>query len=536
MKLTRIKVENHKRLADLDIEVRDHLVLVGANDVGKSSLLRCLDLLLGASTAQLYSRISSEDFRDSDQPFVIEGTLTKFSDADKALYPDEIHIDPNTNSSRLVVRLVATVDENETVSINRIAPEGGTGRQLSRDQVLGLGWKFLSATTQIRDLQGGRKSTLDDILQAIDLGDEKATFEDITANLEEALCNSKVLKDLRDSISEQLSKALPDKVAQDDLAFVPGAAAENDVLSDVRLQVSKHGESHDLSEQSDGTRALYAIALYDLMSVGANMVGIDEPEIHLHPSSQRSLARLLKEGENQKIIATHSANIVGTFDPDSIVVIREGGKAVQPKAGFLSGDERTAVRLWVRNLIEALTARRVIAVEGISDRIILEHIANLTDRNLDRLGVSLIEAGGVGNMDAFEKLFGKNGFRIPLSVLIDADAEDRVAKSLGVKVEDLKRRSVSVSQRDLEDEYVRALGPEAVWKAIEEKNLFSDNVLKNCKATGPGGSRTEDDVAGFCRNKALYKVNAALSVLNLFTPTNARNMSSIENLLSEIGE
>ena len=55
MRLTRFKVENHRRLADLDIEVRDHLVLVGANDVGKSSLLRCLDLLLGASTAQLYS-------------------------------------------------------------------------------------------------------------------------------------------------------------------------------------------------------------------------------------------------------------------------------------------------------------------------------------------------------------------------------------------------------------------------------------------------------------------------------------------------
>lgn len=62
MRLTRLKVENHKRLADLEIEVRDHLVLVGANDVGKSSLLRCLDLLLGASTAQLYSQISAEDF------------------------------------------------------------------------------------------------------------------------------------------------------------------------------------------------------------------------------------------------------------------------------------------------------------------------------------------------------------------------------------------------------------------------------------------------------------------------------------------
>ncbi|MCT2985396.1 AAA family ATPase [Propionibacterium freudenreichii] len=44
MKLSRFKVENHERLEDFDIEVRDHLVLVGANDVGKSSLLRCLDI------------------------------------------------------------------------------------------------------------------------------------------------------------------------------------------------------------------------------------------------------------------------------------------------------------------------------------------------------------------------------------------------------------------------------------------------------------------------------------------------------------
>lgn len=62
MRLTNLKVTNHQRLSDLSIEIREHLVLVGANDVGKSSLLRCLDLALGASTAQLYSKISAEDF------------------------------------------------------------------------------------------------------------------------------------------------------------------------------------------------------------------------------------------------------------------------------------------------------------------------------------------------------------------------------------------------------------------------------------------------------------------------------------------
>jgi hypothetical protein len=64
---------------------------------------------------------------------VIEGTLADFTDVDKALFPDEIRADP-TYSLHLVVRLTATVADRETVAIDRSAPEGETGRQLSRDR------------------------------------------------------------------------------------------------------------------------------------------------------------------------------------------------------------------------------------------------------------------------------------------------------------------------------------------------------------------------------------------------------------------
>ncbi|GAT86054.1 hypothetical protein CVCC1112_714 [Paenarthrobacter nicotinovorans] len=536
MRLANFKVENYRRLLDLEIKVREHLVLIGANDVGKSSLLRCLDLLLGASTAQLYSRISVDDFRVPDQPFVIEATLTDFTDKDRALFPDEIWVDPVTNTSHLVVRLTATVDDSETVTIERHAPEGGTGRQLSRDQVLGLGWKLLSATAQTRDIREDRRSSLDEILQAVELGDEQASFEAITRSLTEALGASNVLRALRGSLSAQLSKALPEKIAQDDLSFVPGAAADNDVLSDVRLQVHKGGVPHELSEQSDGTRALFAIALYDLMSVGANMVGIDEPEIHLHPSSQRSLARLLKASANQKVLATHSADIVGAFEPDSVVVVRPGGVVVQPKAGFLSDDERLSVRMWVRDRLEPLTSRRVVAVEGLSDRIILERLADVTDRNLDRLGVSLIEAGGFGDMGPLDKLFGIDGFRVPFSRLIDEDAEGKVANQLGVEVSDLASHSVWVSRADLEEEYVRALGATNVWEAFRSTGHFSRNELGNCIVSAPSRIPTEAELVAFCRRSRTYKVKAALSVLSLFTADSARRVSSIESLLEEVGE
>ncbi|WP_208009891.1 ATP-dependent nuclease [Nesterenkonia sphaerica] len=419
MRLTYVKVTNHSRLADVDIEVREHLVLVGSNDVGKSSLLRCLDLAIGASTAQLYSHISSEDFRDTSQAFVVEVGFEDFSKNERALFPEEINVDPVSGDRSMTVQLSATIDESETISIERRALGSGTTRQLSRDQVTGLGWKFLSATTQTRDLREDRKSPLDEILQTGELGGEEADFEAIAESLATKLGESAVLDQLRKDLAGQLSKALPEPVDKDELSFVPGAAADNDVLSDVRLRVSKAGAPRDLSAQSDGTRALFAMAFYDLVSVGANVVGIDEPEVHLHPTSQRSLARLLKSNPNQKIIATHSSDIVSAFDADSIVVVRRGGELVQPDAGFLSSEDKLVVRWWVRDRLEPLTSRRVIAVEGPSDRIVVERAADLTDRNLDRLGVSLVEAGSKSSMPAVEKLFGKTGFGVPLSELID---------------------------------------------------------------------------------------------------------------------
>lgn len=144
MKLTRIKFENYRRLEDTEIEVRDHLVLVGANDAGKSSLLRAIDLVLGASTAQLHGNLSADDFRDTDQVLRFEVELSDFSKDEKVLFADEIYTDPASKARSLTLQLTASVDASESLSISRIGPHAGTGRQLSRDQIAGLGWKFLT--------------------------------------------------------------------------------------------------------------------------------------------------------------------------------------------------------------------------------------------------------------------------------------------------------------------------------------------------------------------------------------------------------
>ncbi len=149
VKLKRVTVTNHTRVADLDIEVRDHLVLVGPNNAGKSALLRCLELLLGSSTAQLYQQILSADFRDPAEPLEILAELGELSDDGKALFPDEL----DTSTGTLTVKLVASLDAAENLSITRTGPDGGTQRQLSREQIAGIGWRLLGATGLSRDLR-----------------------------------------------------------------------------------------------------------------------------------------------------------------------------------------------------------------------------------------------------------------------------------------------------------------------------------------------------------------------------------------------
>ena len=112
-------------------------------------------------------------------------------------------------------------------------------------------------------------------------------------------------------------------------------------------------------------------------------------------------------------------------------------------------------------------------VEGDSDRSALEALAARRGRNLDAEGISVVAIGGAQAIARFLGLYGPRGLDVRLAGLCDAGEEDEFRRGLEraglgspATRADMEALGFYVCAADLEDELIRALGPEAVEEVV----------------------------------------------------------------------
>jgi OLD-like protein len=118
--------------------------------------------------------------------------------------------------------------------------------------------------------------------------------------------------------------------------------------------------------------------------------------------------------------------------------------------------------------------RAVVLVEGASDQVALEALAERRGRNLEAAGVSVVPMGGAHSIASYLALYGPQGLDVRLAGLCDAGEEHDVRRGLeraglGSNLTRAGMESLGfyVCVTDLEDELIRSLGAAAVEQVLE---------------------------------------------------------------------
>ena len=529
MKVRKVSWKNYRRLHDGQIVIHDHLVLVGPNDSGKSSILWALHLCLGVPGAQLATSVRPRDLTGQEDPLILEVVLDVFTDDERAAFPDEIELGP---PDTLTIHLEAALDPDDSsvVKVERRFPFAGHNRSISRAQFAAIGWDYVPATRSLlRELGGTSAGVARDLLLGLDLSADKAAFDAARDNYRSALGGSSAIGEFRTTLADALSAALPRTVAVADVGVSSAADLLDNPLAGATVTLRDGDDVAPLADQSDGVRALSVLALIGLSQANARIVGIDEPETYLHMTAQRAVAESLRVSGGQRIICTHSSAVVSQMDPLDVAAFGADRSVHQLPIGAHFSAFEVSARYWGHPMIEPLTATRVVLVEGVSDRIIVARVAELTGVELDRSGVAIFELDGANMFTTANRLFGAPGFDLALCGMVDSDAAESWATELGVTRADLGAAGFVEVAPDLEGAYVGAFGVSRVIALLRSSGAYTEQQVLSACGVPDVAALTPALLADFCRR---HKTRAAIAIAHEMTASDAGALTPVTDLLA----
>lgn len=431
MLLTRLQIENFRGIKSLDLSLGETTVLIGENNSGKTTVLHalraCLQYLRGSGRSTVF-----EDFDfyfDSDAtdpttaaPIVI--TLT-FEESKPDEWSEEVERQLGGDAS--IVMLMAP-DDHLRVQL-RVTSEFS-----KVNQEIETSFDFLDATGKpLAPKSRGRFSALQQLrplfyLSALrDAGKEfsrtsqfwspfvknsqidpakkaeiEAQLQEINAEIIEAHGTFKDVRKHLSKVQDIVSLGRQDVVSVD---AVP--ARIFDMLNRTQVSIaSTTGARLPIGRHGEGTQSLTVLMLFDAflrselarkqgVKESQPIVALEEPEAHLHPSAVRALWKTIRNIKGQKLIATHSGDLISEVDVGSIRRLYRRGSEVRIgmlPLGLLRDRERQKFDFLVRRTRgELFFARCWLLGEGETEAILFTGAAEVLGIDLEQAGVRCVE-------------------------------------------------------------------------------------------------------------------------------------------------
>jgi putative ATP-dependent endonuclease of the OLD family len=512
VRISRLTIKNFRSISELDLELSQCCVLVGANNAGKSNILLALHRVLGYDWASVTRFQPDEDrfMHDPandveivaflDPPYQYQKTKAENKTAIHAVRFSLTRYKEKARAGEPRLEQ-ACLDKNETVASIHVGQKDGGGRKyeplhsIPREIQEALPLLYIRADRQLRDqLPAARYSVLRTLLDDInrDFNDPNSTVE-VTyegkstimprakrwgqlMNAAMALLRTQEFQDLEDDINRNALRQLGFTPGTDDLAFSFGPLPTIDFYRALELQLTEAGLTVDATSLGQGFQNAVFMAIleaYEKRKKQGAVFLIEEPEISLHPQSQRALASTLTAitATNQVIYTTHSPYFVGIPEFKNVRLIRRrDGKTTRAASDLEPTPELTEkLRKEVDpERSELFFARRLLIVEGDTEKLALPEYSARLKIDLDRAGASIIESGGKTNLLPLAEIAAS--FGIPTAIVYDRDSgsfkdrrdeEQELNKSLAAFDDPSKNTKAWCLEPDYEGVLRGVLGEEA---------------------------------------------------------------------------
>lgn len=498
-----LRIRNYKCYESVDINLKESNLLLGVNNVGKTSFLEALELCFVQ-----YKNISEEiifvkqnEVLSKDKIIIldvlIESKTKEFSDNWFDLFGELIFDD-----DKQYIGIRTTIKYNPLKGDYEIERKGMNSwpdsadvetfenfstQRITKNLIEAFPVFYLDAKRDIVSEMGDKFSYFGKLVKDIRLSDEN--LEEMERHLNEIndniVENSDVLKHLSDSLNE-ISQVLDS--GESSVQINPVSRKIKDLNQGMEIRFTdKNSESFSIANQGMGTRSWATFLTLSAYIKWKNfemdkkdsafhpILLLEEPEAHLHPQAQRKIYNQMNNLDGQKIISTHSPIIASQAKIDEIIHVykkNDHSKINHILVNHLTENEVRKIKEEVfKTRGDVLFADVLLLCEGeTEDQVLPLFFKEYFGYEPFELGVNILSVGGFGKYKPFLRV-AKD---LDIELFILSDGEKSVVKDLKKHYKQI----YEVENEDIIDKRIKFLPIECDFEKYLVNNGYSNELLK----------------------------------------------------------
>lgn len=573
MKLVKIKIENFRSYDDVEVELPNLSVIIGRNDVGKSTLLEALNIFFenekplnnDVNIESQDNKISITCFFEVDETMEIhldsaESEQTQTSLKDEYLLNNEklLQIKKIWENGKLKNTFIVANYPNNwekpliTLKINELKDLVDDTAQVNRS-IKKMMRKYLfeknTLNLKLQEIDTSKDTDIISIYEKLktklpkyalfkadrtntDKDSEvtnitKVIAQNAVANVQEQFENIK--QKVKDEIQE-FSNLTLEKLKEFDKEIAESISVnmQDKALESIFSYEFKSDNEIPLNKRGSGIKRLFLISFFlaDFeRQNNSNMIyAIEEPETSQHPNFQKMIIETLQkisQRENRQIlITTHTPEIVKMVDKDNVIFICKDSNNRRIISQKNSLDVKKVIS--TLGILPYISYKGVIFVEGETDIKFFKKLNEKFDclRNIFNIEtITLISLKGGGNIKKWIAESYLEDTNIKELYFRDRDNEEQQEES--------NKKVIITEKREIENYFPIDVLEEYFSEKLGIKNIFSKEVTNNWD---------NEDIARVIYNKQINTTIKEENIKNMFydekiwDKINEKNMQGFDEI------